>query len=163
MDHWALSAKNLIGGLILYVMHKAPSEGTLNDVRHLLTLPYQTDEEGEESLSQHFEAMLGDKDAYDGVLAGVGGSMLGKPDNERGSIISTAMEQTSFLDSKRLRTHLAKSGLPSMRILKERPATIYLVLPASRMGTHFRWLPALNMVFDHHLLAKVHYEMLTAQ
>lgn len=143
VDHWALSAKNLIRGLILYVLHKSPSSGSLNDVRALLTLPYDHDDKDAETLSEHFEAMLKDEDAYDGVLSGIGGSLLGKPDNERGSIISTAIEQTAFLDSTPLRDHLEKSGLPSMRVLKEKPATIFLVLPASRMGTHFRWLRAL--------------------
>ena len=69
--------------------------------------------------------------------------MLGKPEGERGSVISTAIEQTAFLDSKRMKDHIGASGLSSMRVLKQKPATIYLVLPASRMGTHFRWLRAL--------------------
>lgn len=144
IDHWTLSAKNLIRGFILYVMNTKPQKGSLHDVRTLLTLPYETDEDGSpDSMEYHFNVMLNDPDTYDGVLAGVGGSMLGKPDNERGSIISTAIEQTAFLDSKRLKDHVREAGLSSMRILKQKPATIYLVLPASRMGTHFRWLRAL--------------------
>lgn len=79
-------------------------------------------------------------DVFDGVLSGVGGSMSGKPKGERGSIISTAIEQTAFLDSTPMRRHIGRSGLPSLRMLKYKPTSIYLVLPASRMATHYRWL-----------------------
>jgi len=65
---------------------------------------------------------------------------MGKPKNERGSIISTAVEQTSFLDSEPMQNQLKTGHLPSMRVLKHKPTTIYLVLPASRMATHYRWL-----------------------
>lgn len=92
------------------------------------------------SLEEHFEAMLGAGDAFGGVVAGVGGTMAGKPQNELGSIISTAIEQTAFLDSTPMKAHLNDSGLPTLRVLKRKPTSIYLVLPASRMGTHYRWL-----------------------
>lgn len=42
IDHWTLSAKNLIRGFILYVIHTKPETGSMKDVRTLLTLPYQT-------------------------------------------------------------------------------------------------------------------------
>ncbi|WP_299855392.1 type IV secretory system conjugative DNA transfer family protein [uncultured Roseobacter sp.] len=142
IDHWTMSAKNLIRGLSLYALHKDPENASLVDVRKLLTLPLETPDGAPEdaplSMLEHFEVML-ETETPDGVLAGVGGSMLGKPDDERGSIISTAIEQTAFLDSPPLRAQVGTSGLPSLRILKQKPATIYLVLPASRMSTHFRW------------------------
>lgn len=142
-DHWTLSAKNLIRGLILYALHEKGDKATLNDVRRILTLPYENeDDDGPDAMENHFQYMVDAPDAFDGVMAGVGGTMIGKPENERGSIISTAIEQTAFLDSKRMKDHLGRSDLASMRILKEKPATIYLVLPASRMATHFRWLRA---------------------
>lgn len=144
IDHWTLSAKNLIRGAILYVLHTKPAKGSLEDVRNFLNLSYESNEANDPDTMQfHLQVMRDDPDAFDGVLSGIGGSMLGKPDNERGSIISTAIEQTAFLDSKRLKDHVAETGLSSMRLLKQRLATIYLVLPASRMGTHFRWLRAL--------------------
>ncbi|MFU1684401.1 type IV secretory system conjugative DNA transfer family protein, partial [Phaeobacter piscinae] len=79
-------------------------------------------------------------DAFGGVVSGVGGSMLGKHEEERSAVISTAIEQTAFLNSPPMRRHLAARGLPSLRVLKHKPTTIFLVLPASKMATHFRWL-----------------------
>lgn len=144
-DHWSMSAKNLIRGLCLYVLHRRPQDASLVDVRALLTSPAEREKKAPAdapmALADHFEAMT-KEDAFDGVLAGMGSTMAGKPKSERGSIISTAIEQTSFLDSIPMREHLAEQGLPSMRALKRKPTTIYLVLPSSRMGTHFRWLRA---------------------
>ncbi|SFL44557.1 type IV secretory system conjugative DNA transfer family protein, partial [Shimia haliotis] len=144
-DHWSMSAKNLIRGLCLYALHRRPQDASLVDVRALLTSPAEREKKAPAgaplALADHFEAMT-KEDAFDGVLAGMGSTMAGKPKSERGSIISTAIEQTSFLDSIPMREHLAEQGLTSMRALKRKPTTIYLVLPSSRMGTHFRWLRA---------------------
>ena len=141
VDHWTLSAKNLIRGAILYALHRKPDTASLIDVRKFLNLSYETEEDdAPETMEDHFHMMRQNPDAFRGVLAGFGSSMLGKPDGERGSIISTAIEQTTFLDSGKLIDQVGASGLPSMRILKEKPASIYLVLPASRMTTQFRWL-----------------------
>lgn len=143
-DHWTLAARNLIRGLMLYALHERPQDASLNDVREILTSPLSKKakgtQEGAMSLEEHFEAMLDAGDAFGGVVTGVGGTMAGKPENELGSIISTAIEQTAFLDSTPMKAHLDGSGLPSLRVLKRKPTSIYLVLPASRMATHYRWL-----------------------
>jgi type IV secretion system protein VirD4 len=147
-DHWSLSAKNLLRGLILWALHRDLEHGqpaSLIDVRDWITAPLGDADEadkGEVWLSTLFK-LMGDTEAFDGVLAGVGNTMHGKPKNEKGSIVSTAVEQTAFLDSTQMQKHLLGEylrPLPSLRILKQKPTTIYLVLPASRMATHFRWL-----------------------
>lgn len=144
MDHWAMAAKNLIRGLCLYALHIGAQKATLTDVRQILTSPLSEDASGSKtarmSLMAHFKIMMGMEDVYGGALAGVGATMHSKPTDERGSILSTAIEQTAFLDSLHMKDHLEGNDLPSMRILKQKPTTIYLVLPSSRMATHFRWL-----------------------
>jgi len=141
-QHWTLSAKNLIRGLILKALddeQHGEGKADLKTVRALLNLPVEPSSDAPQSLLGTFKEMAA-SDAFEGVLAGVGGTMAGKPPNERGSIISTAVEQTAFLDSYPMQTHLGgTSTLPSLRRLKQKPTTIYLVLPASRMATHFRW------------------------
>lgn len=143
-DHWTMSAKNLVRGLCLYALHVKPQDASLSDVREILTSPLHEPENGlggsKIALERYFENMLAAEDAFDGVVSGVGGTMLGKPEDERGSIISTAIEQTAFLDSPPMRRHVAARGLPSLRVLKHKHTTIFLVLPASKMATHFRWL-----------------------
>lgn len=144
-DHWSLSAKNLLRGLILLAIYRDREKGlpaSLSLVREWITAPLGGEETSNSDtlwLSTLFKFMS-EIDAFSGVLAGVGGTMSGKPRNELGSIVSTAVEQTAFLDSEPMQAHLASSELPSLRVLKQKPTTIYLVLPASRMATHFRWL-----------------------
>lgn len=144
-DHWSMSAKNLIRGFILLALYRDTEHGipaSLSEVRDWITAPMGDDDSEDTDqvwMSTMFQ-MMSELDAFDGVLAGVGGTMKGKPTNERGSIVSTAVEQTAFLDSKPMKEHLSGADLPTLRILKRKPTTIYLVLPASRMATHFRWL-----------------------
>jgi type IV secretion system protein VirD4 len=141
-DHWSLSAKNAVRGFILWALAQEIETGTpaaLNQVRKWLTMPLENDDETAPDMLDLFGHMMR-SDAFEGVVAGVGGTMYGKPEDERGSILSTAVEQTAFLDSKPMHDHLAASDFPSLRVLKQRPTTIYLVLPASRMATHYRWL-----------------------
>ena len=150
-DHWAMSAKNVIRGLTLYAKYRMEKRGkraSLLDVRQMITAPLgdddKTPDKDREWLSTVFKLMM-EVDDQDGVIAGVGGTMAGKPKGERGSIISTAVEQTSFLDSTPMRDHLAGGDLDTLRVLKRKPTTIFLVLPASRMATHFRWLRLILM------------------
>ena len=147
-DHWSLSAKNLLRGLILWALHRDLEHGipaSLIDVRKWLTAPLgdANEEDGGDVWLNTIFAEMGNTETFDGVLAGVGNTMGGKPKNEKGSIVSTAVEQTAFLDSTQMQAHLSGEdlrALPSLRILKQKPTTIYLVLPASRIATHFRWL-----------------------
>lgn len=141
-QHWTLSAKNALRGLTLYALLRQPDAASLPLVRDLVNLPLEADDDKKgQSLLGLFKLMQGTGEALDGAVSRSGSSMIGKPRGERGSIISTAIEQTSFLDSMPLRNHLKSSGkLQSLRQLKQRPTTIFLVLPASRIPTHSRWL-----------------------
>ena len=113
---------------------------SLIDLRDHLSRPYQKDGAGiGETLMSLFDLMQDNPDLYDGVLANVGGSYEGKPAGEAGSIISTAIEQTSFLRSSLVGGNLTASDF-ALGDLKRGDMTVYLVLPASRMATHFRWL-----------------------
>lgn len=60
-------------------------------------------------------------------------------EKERGSVVSTTNTQLSFLSSPALGKVLDASAF-SLGDLKKEAATVFLCLPASRMGTHSRWL-----------------------
>lgn len=66
-------------------------------------------------------------------------ALIGTNEKERSSILSTTRTQLAFLESPAMREALAPSPL-RLPDLKRKPTTIYLCLPASRMGTHNRWL-----------------------
>lgn len=90
--------------------------------------------------------------AFEGVVAGSAESILGTGENERGSILSTARRNTAFLDTlgPRYKDTLAGRFRPlDPDCLKSAlgGATVYLCLPAERMGTHGRWLRLLIGLF----------------
>jgi len=81
-------------------------------------------------------------EAYDGIVASTGRGFVSK--FERGgvspelrSIISVANEQTWPLQDVVRISDTTSFWLSS---LTQRPMTVYLVLPATRLATHFRWL-----------------------
>ncbi len=130
--HWTDSAKNLIKGIILHLLVTDPRGATLRTVRRALNF---TPPEFE----RLFTAMT-ESTAFDGVVANIGASLLGKCEaggRELQSILSTAQEQTAPLDDIVRITERSDFKLTDLRSGK---ITIYLVLPGMRMATHYRWL-----------------------
>jgi type IV secretion system protein VirD4 len=160
-SHWDESAQNFLKGLILHLITRLENPSLLT-LRRYLT---QGDREGwdeacmacadEDALekflaltpspSAHLLQSMRDNDAFSGIIAGAAETLLACSDNERGGILSTARRNTSFLDSldPRFIETLEGGGRTfSPDIFKTAPkgATLYLCLPAERMGTHGRWL-----------------------
>lgn len=130
--HWTDSAKNLVRGIVLHLKSTEPQKLTLREVRKILS---STPSE----LESLFKAMV-ESTAFDGVVANIGASFLGKHESggrELQSILSTAQEQTAPLDDV---VGVTERSDFSLSDLKSGKLTIYLVLPGMRMGTHYRWL-----------------------
>ncbi len=113
-------------------------------VRRLLTLSHPVIEEGKQRAKVSGDKalcylLIARRDDFDGLIAGVGESFLSMADRERSSILSTARAQTKFLDSRPLAPVLSRSDV-KLADIKRQPTTVYLCLPATRMGTHARWL-----------------------
>jgi type IV secretion system protein VirD4 len=54
-------------------------------------------------------------------------------------VLGTALTQTRWLDSIPVSEDLAKNPF-DFSVMRERPVTVYLILPARRLGTHSSWL-----------------------
>lgn len=129
--HFTAAARNFLRGLILQVCSDEPPERrNLLRVRELLTF----DDEGYKVLLNSMQT----NQSCNGVIIRTANSLSTKPPNERSSVISTAIEQTDFLDSPAMARCLASSDF-RLTDLKKKPTTVYLCLPASRMATHNRW------------------------
>jgi type IV secretion system protein VirD4 len=130
--HFSDAARNFLRGLILFVCADEPPERrNLPWVRHCLTL----DDQG-------FKGLLGImrvSDSCSGVVERAANTMLAKSDRELSGVVSTAVEQTDFLDSPAMARCLTRSQF-TLADLKRKPTTIYLCLPARFMETHNRWL-----------------------
>jgi type IV secretion system protein VirD4 len=130
--HFSAAARNLLRGLILQVCSdEPPKRRNLLRVRELLTL----DDRGIELLLKAMQS----NPACNGVIRRAANSLQNKAPNERSGVLSTAIEQTDFLDSPPLERVLARSDFRLID-LKRKALTAFLCLPAGRMATHSRWL-----------------------
>ncbi len=136
--HWTDSAKNLLTGLILHAFTTSPAQLSIETLRRQLT--------ADAELPTLIRAMARN-DALDGAIRNIGQSFLGKyhpgatpePSDEMRSILSTAREQTRPLDD--LKAVFARHDFRLEDLsASAQPITIYLVLPATRIPTHARWL-----------------------
>jgi type IV secretion system protein VirD4 len=132
--HFTAAARNFLRGLILFVCtDENEANRNLSSVRELLTFD-----------KERFEKfVLGGmtNPSCDDVVQRAASSLLAKDPRERSGVISTAIEQTDFLDSKPLADCLRRSDFGfRLTHLKRAPTSLYLCLPARYMATHSRWL-----------------------
>lgn len=95
-DHWTESARGLIRALVLYVLTATEEElgettRDLPTLRRILT----------GSLDEALETMVESR-ALDGLVSRLAISITSIPDNEKGSIVSTARRGTKWLDNPEL-------------------------------------------------------------
>jgi len=133
--HWTDAAKNLIRGLLLHQLSKDPARTNIRTLRTTLTA-------SPKQLNDILDDMVL-SDAYEGIVANTGRGFKGKLEanqaftGELRSIISTSIEQTWPLDDV---ARISDRSDFLLSDLSEKPITVYLVLPATRLATHHRWL-----------------------
>ncbi len=155
--HWTESAQALLRALILLTLaDPKPSRRNLVTVRRLLMLTdRRIDDRIYEEKFKHppslevpemtrqeaLFALLRDQKGkrHGDICLGVASQFEAMADRELGSVLSTARTQTQWLDDRRVKNVLCRSAF-RMADLKRKKTTIYLCLPAMRMGTHARWL-----------------------
>lgn len=126
--HWDNSARELVAGLISFCVESFGEAASLPMVRLLLSKPLE-EISGIAAEAQKFGP------------ESVSARKLGRfvvESKEVGSIVSTALTQTAFLDSATLSENLAQSSF-SFEDLVNGYATIYLVLPVDKLYTYGRW------------------------
>lgn len=129
--HWDNSARELISGLIAYCVESFGDQASLPMVRLLLSKPLE-EISGIAVDAQKFGA------------ESVAARKLGRfvvDSKEVGSIVSTALTQTAFLDSKKLAANMQQTSFSFDDLVNPKSrATIYLVLPVDKLYTYGRWL-----------------------
>ncbi len=145
--HWTDAARALLRALILWLsVDPAGSGGSLSDLPDIIAK--LAEEAGKKPECRPLMGKLSTlevreenelvRDAF-GIIRNQASFMMGTNPKELASILSTARTQLAFLESPAMRRNLRLSLL-RLSQLKARPTTIYLCLPASRIGTHGRWL-----------------------
>lgn len=167
--HWDESAKIFIEGLILYVATNCwdfPGKQTLVKVYELLNKKRDQEENGEEgedddkenrgkSIDLLIREMFAYADSLRKTITDENSPLLDiaddieaaaldfdeRPLNEKSSVLSTVRRHLKFLGYRAIQSVLQDHDFDLTDLkTEEKGATIYLVLPAGRLGTCNRWL-----------------------
>ncbi len=133
--HWAESAQDLVAALIMYSRLSEPDGGSLAHVRAMLgkstsDFRHLVEEMLVIGVANDCEELVVKAGRFQDITA---------DSKELNSVISTALTQTRWLDSRPVKADLARGSYDFSR-MKEAPTTVYLILPARRLGTHSTWL-----------------------
>lgn len=128
--HWNDSAKTFVEGIILHVVTASAYEG-----RRDLGTVYDLLMKADEALRL---AMLNNA-AASGAVVDAAVDFFERAEKERLGVLSSARQQLKFLGYKQIRKVLV-DGEFELGEMKRKPVTIYLSLPAMRMGTCSRLL-----------------------
>lgn len=159
--HWNESASHFILGIILYVAlcpELKESERNLITVRQIINVALHTEPRGEtviftfEERAKRCAKQLesGGFGEYSSVMMGAITGFYDKGTEERGSVLSTVRRNTQFLDFRSMKSVLQGHDF-NLADLKtaDNGISVYLVLPATRMGSCNRWLRLfVNQLFD---------------
>jgi type IV secretion system protein VirD4 len=132
-EHFDESAKTLLQGLMLHVASN-PDQAlrNLGELRRLLTAD-------EDTFLGLLADMASDESAAFGIPARAANTLMGMADRERGSVLSTARRNTAFLDDPRIAACLARTDF-NLSNIKTELMTVYLVLPANKIGPNARFV-----------------------
>lgn len=139
-DHFNNRARSIIAGLLL---HLVTTDTIQDDERHLGTLWQWLRLSGEDwdklliSMSKNQNPNAGDmvETAALEIVA-----LMEKGEKEYTSIMSTAQKWTDFLKSPALRTSLRTTKDFKSSDLTDGNTTVYIIIPADRLKTHYQWL-----------------------
>ena len=154
-DHWAKTSHALLTGLVLHILHKTwekrdmgeeVEEATLYDLSFYLSDPNRDVKTLYEEM-KNTAAQANDNDPKRpnmdnakrdvlrdarAVIAAAGRDMLIRPDNERGSVLSTAMSFLSLYRDPLVRNNTSRSDFRIHDLMNyEKPVTLYLVVRPS--------------------------------
>ncbi len=134
--HWGAAAQDLLAALIMYSRLSQSDGGSLSHVREILgRKPEKFKETIELALKVAEKQNCPELSAKAARYAEI------SPENrELTSILSTALTQTRWLDSRPIKHDLDSTAQHDFRDLKNHPTTVYIILPANRLGTHSTWM-----------------------
>jgi type IV secretion system protein VirD4 len=139
--HFAESARALVAALIMWEILTRGNEATLGHVRTMLCEPLGVDDKDKPiGLSKTVADILAwaERDPIAQPASNKIGELLHKT-NEIKSIRNSARTATDFLDSPPIADDLAKDGC-DFAAMKSELLSVYLILPATRLGEHGTWL-----------------------
>lgn len=139
--HWDEGARTILSGIIAHLLSLYASP--LRVIGHDKKMPSLVDVraallQDRPGLQAMFEAMMNNPVA--GGLAQAAASLVDNAgENERGGLMTTALRNTSWLDSVAMAAVLRRSDF-KMSDLKTAPMSVYVVLPPDLLDEHSRFM-----------------------
>jgi type IV secretory pathway TraG/TraD family ATPase VirD4 len=124
-SHWTDTARELLRGLLVYVATLPADRRTMAELRRIVTA-------SADDLAATLDDMTADPEAGQRIPARAAAAHLNRPERERGSVLSTVVRHTAWLDDPRLCAALARSDF-NLADLKRQPMTVYLAIPPDRL------------------------------
>ena len=150
-NHWQKTAYAFLTGAVLHELYKARAEGrsaSLYDVLYAMTDPTRDIAQYYEEMmtNKHDTANLYNENGMHPLIAAEGRTMLNKPDDERGSVLSTAISYLSLYRDPIVRHHTTKSNFSLMDLMNaDAPVSLYLV---SRDEDKDRMKPLMRLILN---------------
>jgi type IV secretion system protein VirD4 len=127
-SHWTDTACELLRGLLVHVATLPAPRRTMAELRRIVTA-------SEDDLAATLADMTADPERGQRIPARAAAAYLNRPEWERGSVLSTVVRHTAWLDDPRLCAALARSDF-SLADLKRQPMTVYLAIPPDRLRAY---------------------------
>jgi type IV secretory pathway TraG/TraD family ATPase VirD4 len=123
--HWTETARELLRGLLIYVAGEPSERRSMSALRAMVTA-------SEDGWAEVLADMLADPLRGHRIVARTASAFLNRPVKERGSVLSTLVRHTAWLDDPRLAQAFTQQDF-DLRDLKRRPMTVYLAVPPERL------------------------------
>jgi type IV secretion system protein VirD4 len=132
-SHWSNEAKAMLMGFIIHLVTSPDEDGqrNLGRLREILSLPPQTFQ----------KLIVGMSETGVELAKSAANRIMQKSERELSSVISTAQQNTHFLESQQVKTALSESDFQFENLTDdENPISVFLCIPADRLNTHGRLL-----------------------
>jgi type IV secretion system protein VirD4 len=134
--YWSESARDLVMALVMHEKWERREGASLVNVRKMLTAPFGGNAESEtRGLAKTLLDMT--ESAYEPLRAKASRFVAGTKPNM--GIISTAINETRFLDNPRIQRDLQAVDI-DWNIMKRELVTVYVVLPSNQLDTNANYL-----------------------
>jgi type IV secretion system protein VirD4 len=129
-SHWTDRARQMIGGLMLYLIFHEPEEN-----RHPLTLRSLLRQSADDW--QAMITFMQNSSKAGGLVAEAGNELAGYGEREFASVRSTAQRATDVFKGPAMQRALTSSDVDITRLAKDQ-ISLYLMIPADKLSTHNR-------------------------
>ncbi len=131
VDHWAKTSHAFLTGAILHVLYKKRAEGKVGCLPDVALALSDPDRKVMSLYLEMIQNKWGPNGAVHITIASAARDMVNRPDEERGSVLSTAMSFLSLYRDPLVAKNVARSDFKVMDLMNHaKPVTLFLVVRA---------------------------------